>query len=93
MECKGDIILAIKNSHELNVYEKVDCLKDLFYTTTDIDFKIAADEVVEKMEICPECYSNVITRLQSDFLGESDGYPIYSYLYKRFCPQCGWRED
>ena len=93
MDCKQDIILAISSSRQLTGYEKIDCFKALFFKTKEYDFKLAADEIIDRMQICPECYSDTITRSQSELIGEYMGSPAYERLYIKICPKCGWKED
>ena len=93
MDYKYEIISAITRNSDINNNDKIDCLKELFYITKEYDFKIAADEIIEKSNICPNCCTDVITKLQPELLGEYGGSPAYCYQYKKSCPKCGWKED
>ena len=93
MEFVSDLITVIESSREVTGYEKIDILRELWKISGDIAFEDCANRTIERMGICPECFADVIERLESELLGEYGGSPAYSYVYKRHCPKCGWKED
>lgn len=93
MEFISDIINVIDKSREITGYDKIEILRELHTATGELEFELAANEVIERMGICPNCFADAITRLESELLGEYGGSPAYKHSYKRHCPRCGWKED
>lgn len=93
MEFTSEIITAIKESREFTGYDKIDMLRELAITTKDKWFDIAADEIIERMDICPKCFADILFKPRSEIIGEYHGSPAREYSYEKICPKCGWKED
>lgn len=88
-----ELISIIENDNETNEIIKVDILNELFEITGDFYFKIAANDIIERLDICPECYNPVLTRTIADAIGEYHGSLAYEYRCLKYCSTCGWQED
>ena len=92
MEFTHEIITAIKECRSFSGYDKIDMLRELSTITKNEYFEIAANEIIERMDICPKCFADVLFKQKSEIIGEYHGSPAREYSYEKVCPKCGWKE-
>lgn len=72
---------------------KISALRELHEVTKEQLFLDEANAYLDRMDMCPNCFRELLVRECKEPRGEYFGFPSYEYVKIRYCPNCGWEEE